>query len=155
MLIHCATPRAHLLLAVPDAAAVLRFPGGHAPTPGIEVAVQALTPIGPQLVDAAVAALGAGIPALGVLVEQEFADALATASGAATLYVATLRLGSAFVAPNHWPTMPEILRRLKGRERIPFMRAWQVLAGGLHLNTKAVDAAEVARYFDDGPGDPQ
>ena len=150
MLPPCKTPRAILLCAVKDAAGVLRFPeGGPGGQPGLALDVEPLAPINEQLLRGASAALGKDV-ALRLAVSQEFADEMTSADVvAATLYVGTLDPAAGIVAEKTWATMPDILRRLQGRARIPYMRAWQVLTGGLQLNTKAVDAAEVAKYFDD------
>jgi hypothetical protein len=83
---------------------------------------------------------------------QDYADAITTPAPdavQATLYVATLASAAGCVADPGWPSLPDILRAQKGRDRIPYLRAWQVLAGGLHLETKAIDAAELAKHFDD------
>lgn len=150
----CPTEKAILLCATPDAGGVLRFPsirfdGGSRRLPGIVFAPERLVPINPQLLAAAQRVFGRDV-SLDLQVEQAYGDQMVTAAGEeATLYVATFRLGTNIVAEKTWQSMPDILRSEKGRGRIPFLRAWQVLSGGLHLTTKAVDAEDVAKYFDD------
>jgi hypothetical protein len=155
----CKTPLAIFLVGVADERGVLRFPtAGDAEAPGLRIPVRALVPINEQLVAAASAALGAAVgPALDIV--QDFADEMELADGAGcTVYVA--RLNAARLAPssqtviaeaaNGWPSFPELLRGMsKTRRRLPFLRAWQVLSGGLELTTKAVDMDEVRRHFDD------
>ena len=150
-LLSCKTPSAVLLVAVRDSLGVLRVPGGAGAFPGLTVAVAPLMPILPQLTDAASAFFGKDV-ARRLDIVQDYADELLETPGGepvATLYVATLAPEAEVLAQAEWPSMPDILRRLKGKSRIPYLRAWQVLAGGLHLNTKAVDAAELAKHFDD------
>ena len=152
MLARCPTDVAVLLVAVPDAHGVLRLPtSGDTAAPGLIVRVQPLAPIGAQLVEAAAAAIDLG-PAAGLAVDVEtaFADPVTLAGGeAATLYVARVAQGAA-TAPASWPSVPEVLRAMaKNRARVPYLRAWQVLAGGLNDSVKAVDAAEVARHLRD------
>jgi hypothetical protein len=144
--INCKTPTAILFCAVPDEKGVLRVAGGDANAPGLTIAVKALLPIVPQLLDAAAAELKIDA-AKCVEIVQDFADE--TQGGTATLYVASVSAGAGVVASPSWPSLPQILRSLKGRDRIPYLRAWQVLAGGLHLETKAIDTAELAKHFDD------
>lgn len=145
----CPTEHFVLLCAVEDADGVLRFPEGGATPPGWRAPATALTPINPQLFAAAAAQLERDV-APWLAIEQQFADPITDDDGVVrtTLYVGRLDRASGIVASAAWPVMPQILRRLGGRARIPYLRAWQVLAGGLYLETKAVDAAEVAKYFD-------
>jgi hypothetical protein len=109
-------------------------------------------PISPQLIAMTSEFFGCDV-AMHLHIEQEFADPIGGSSdepmGIATLYVGRLAPSAGIKASSDWPSLPLILRQLSGRARIPYLRAWQVLAGGLQLNTKAVDAAEVAKYFDD------
>jgi hypothetical protein len=147
----CPTPKAVLLCAIADAAGVLRCPNGEAFPPGLALDVAPLLPINPQLVELAAKFLNLSASAH-LHIEQQFADPVELVSGAEpdhTLYLASLSPAAGVIASRAWPTLPDILRSLNGRTRIPYLRAWQVLAGGLQLNTKAVDAAEVAKYFDD------
>jgi hypothetical protein len=148
MLARCPTDVAVLLAAVPDANGVLRLPtSGDATAPGLHVRVQPLAPIAAQLVEAAAAAIDLG-PAAGMALSlvDGFADPVTLANGeAATLYVGRVSPGAA-TAPASWPSVPDLLRAMaKNRSRVPYLRAWQVLAGGLDDSVKALDAAEVAK----------
>ncbi|MBM4250725.1 MAG: hypothetical protein FJ146_02010 [Deltaproteobacteria bacterium] len=154
MQLTCSTTKAVLLCAVEDGSAVLRCPVTHSCPPGLVVDVQPIIPINVQLIELAETFLGASV-ARYLDIEQAFADpvvAMKTDDPEFTLYLARLSRDSGIVAPAGWPTMPQILRSLSGRMRVPYLRAWQILAGGLQLNTKAVDAAEVAKYFEDDGG---
>lgn len=151
MQLTCPTTNAILLCAVNDASSVLRCPVVHSVPPGLVTEVRPVIPINVQLAELAESFFGAAV-ARHLGIEQEFADpVVATKDESAefTLYLARLHPDAAIVAPNSWPTIPQILRGLSGRMRVPYLRAWQILAGGLQLNTKAVDAAEVAKYFED------
>jgi len=141
MLPTCKTDFAVLLCAVADAKGVLRFPitTPDTDTPGLDLVVAPLVPINELLMKAAAAVLGEGV-GRHLEINQEYADEIAVTGGPnVTLYLARLAPAAGFVATAEWPTMPELLRALQGRKRLPYLRAWQVLAGGLTLDTKAVE----------------
>ena len=151
MILNCPTSKAILLCAVDDTRGVLRCPVHGGDFPGLVFNVTPLTPINPQLM-----ALASSFFARDITrhldIEQSFADPIIQRGqeiAELTLYLARLSPAAGMVAPPEWPSIPDILRSLEGRLRIPYLRAWQILAGGLQLNTKAVDAAEVAKYFED------
>ena len=150
MLLNCPTPYAVLVCAVADAQGVLRIPvvADAGETPGLRFAVQGLKPINIQLAEAAAQFFGREV-GLHLNIEQEYADEVSTAAGAVTLYLARLAPQAGIVASESWLSIPALLRQLSGRARIPYLRAWQVLAGGLKLTTKAVEAGEALKYFDD------
>lgn len=146
----CKTDHAILLVAVRDERGVLRVPSSEAAAlPGLNFAVKPLTPINEQLVATASAFFGRNV-ALALHVWQELADELTLPSGArATLYVASLN-DPAVVATSAWPVIPELLRALPATKlRLPYLRAWQVLQGGLKVDTKALDVsdADMKKYF--------
>lgn len=148
--VFCRTPSAVLLLGVKDDRGVLRFPfSANGVVPGLCFEVLPLAPIGEQLVRAASEALSAPV-GLSLTIQQEFADVMTLPNGSeATVYLATISAPHARAHPN-WPSMPEMLRGMdKDRRRLPYLRAWQVLTGGLQLNTKVVDMDEVQRYLDE------
>ena len=152
----CKTPVAVLLLGVKDAKGVMRFPSGpgegEARTSGLRIDVRPLVPINEQLMAAASTALATPL-ALALDVVQEFADELTLPDGqAATVYLATVNETRApqVQARSEWASMPDILRGMdKDRRRLPYLRAWQILTGGLTLNTKAVEASELRKSLDD------
>jgi hypothetical protein len=152
--VYCKTEVAVLMLAVKDEAGVMRVPvSPGARAPGWEIAVRPLVPIGEQLVAAAAEALGTDVTGLALDVVQEFADETRLADGTlATVYLATLApaVAERRHAPRTWSSIPELLRGLpKDRGRLPYLRAWQILTGGLQLNTKAVDVSELGKYFEE------
>ncbi len=146
MLSPCKTPWAVLLCAVADEGKVLRFPDQGGATPGLRFAVTPLTPINEQLVRAASSHFYVEV-GLHLQICQEFADELPglAADAGTTLYLATLSEAAGIVAPTAWTNMPDLLRRLTGRTRVPYMRAWQILAGGLTETSKVIDAADLAK----------
>ena len=154
--VYCKTPIAVLLLGVKDAKGVMRFPSGpgtnEARTSGLRIDVQPLLPINEQLVAAASTALATPL-ALALDVVQEFADEMQLPDGqAATVYLATVNETRApdVQAQSGWASMPDILRGMdKDRRRLPYLRAWQILTGGLTLNTKALEASEVLKALED------
>lgn len=139
--VYCPTETAFLLLAVRDERGLLRFPDeSHDGTPGLKIDVKARLPIDEQLVAAAAKTLDVSAVRLDIV--QDFADEMPLGTTTATLYLAE----AVGVAPASaaWPTLPDILRKMaKDRRRLPYLRAWQVMTGGLKLNTKAVDVAEL------------
>ncbi|TWW12171.1 hypothetical protein E3A20_03230 [Planctomyces bekefii] len=148
--IYCKTDRAILILGVPDDRGVLFFPSNRADElPGLHLDVKPLLPIFDQLTGLASAVLKQDV-ARSLHLFDEFADEIAiNDSDKGTVFVGTL---SQVTKPEGgpWAVMPAILRALpKTRVRLPYLRAWQILQGGLKLNTKAVDPAELAKYFDD------
>lgn len=141
MHLYCPTDTAILLLATKDEGGVMRFPP-------IEIAARPLVSIDEQIVQAASAALGLDLT-LKIRIEQQYADEMTRADGTVTtVYLATVSDGVAPPAKKEWPTLPDLLRSLpKDRSRLPFMRAWQILTGGLTLNTKAVDMNEAKEHL--------
>jgi len=150
MLLNCPTPFAVLVCAVADASGVLRIPVDAASTeaPGLKFAVAPLIPINIQLAGTAAAHFGTEVGRY-LNIEQDYADAVTLHDGDATLYLARLDPAAGIVASAEWLSIPALLRQLTGRARIPYLRAWQVLAGGLTLATKAVDAAEALKHLTD------
>ncbi len=150
LLLNCQTDFAVLLCAVPDERGVLHFPSNDSTLlPGLNFTVAGLTPINEQLIKEAEGFFGKRL-GNSLQITQEFADPVPRPDGVmATLYLATVAQGSVTFDPS-WRSLPEILRGLpKNKGRVPFLRAWQILSGGLQLDTKAVDMAEVAKHFDD------
>jgi hypothetical protein len=157
--LYCPTTQALLLLGVrAGEPAILRAPDALASPPGRLFTPRPLIPIDEQL--AALALEIAGPAARSTLtIEQEYTDLIPIRAdlpaghpeAAATLYLATCEL-PAIPAGAVWPSFPELLRAMpKDRARLPYLRAFQVLSGGLHLNTKAIEASELAKYFPEEP----
>jgi hypothetical protein len=150
MLLTCPTPYAVLVCAVADASGVLRIAvdAASGETPGLRFAVVPLIPINIQLAGAAAAFFGTEV-GRHLNIEQDYADAISRHDGDTTLYLSRLDPAAGIVASAEWLSIPALLRQLTGRARIPYLRAWQVLAGGLTLATKAVDAAAALKHLTD------
>lgn len=150
----CGTDQALLLLAVPDAHGVLRFPtdpqGGLLQGfAGIVIPVAPLLPIAPQLLDKASEVIGRDIH-LSCELYPEFADEVSLfAEEKITVFLAKLTHPEV-KSPPEWPSLPEILRQMpRDRRRLPYMRAMQILTGALSLETKVVDVEEIAKHLTD------
>jgi len=145
-LVHCPTNTAILLVGLKRDDGLLVFPSDGKIVPGIVTSVNPSLPINPQLLD--VANKRTGIPAIEILVWQEFQEPVKLSNGEdATLYAART-----IVKPHHIPsdvtTLPEMLRSMPAdRNRVAYMKALQVFAGGLEEETKALDLDEVRRHI--------
>ena len=145
-LIHCPTNTAILLLALKREDGVFVFPSDAEDIPGIVSPVNPSLPINPQLLD--LAHRRSGLPIIEISVWQEFQETITLPGGdAATLYAA-----KALVIPETLPTdvttLPLMLRKMPpDRNRVAYMKALQVFAGGYDEQTKAVDLDEVRRHF--------
>ncbi len=148
--LYCPTEHAILLVGVPDAIGVLRFPvtPDYGPAPGLHFAPRPLVSIDQQLVAEASRALGTDV-ALKLDLVQEFADELTLANGAkATIYLGTLVKDAGIAAAADWRSLPDLMRSMaKDRGRLPYLRAWQIMTGGLQLNTKALDLDVVKNHL--------
>lgn len=154
-MLRCRTDSAILLVAVADAAGVLRFPSDFTSESmhGLHLAVQPLLPIGPQLVAVASRVLESDV-STSLDICQDFADEVFINGATQTTVFVGRVTRSDLIAPQGWLSFPDILRSMvRDRRRLPYLRAWQVLTGALSLNTKAVDVAEVAKHLLDSKTD--
>lgn len=147
--VHCKTSVAILLAAIPDERDLMHFPQSatsFAGLPGLTFDVSPGMPINIQLMEQLWAHLGEKIK--GVDIIQAFVDEVRLPDGrAATVYLATVNGRRTLTSGA--PTMPEILRQMpKDRNRLAYLKAWQVLTGSLTLNTKAVELEEIKKYLD-------
>jgi hypothetical protein len=114
--------------------------------PGIVSPVNPSLPINPQLLE--LAHRRSGLSMIEIAVWQEFQETVKLPGGdSATLYAA-----KALIIPQSLPgdvtTLPQMLRSMPpDRNRVAYMKALQVFAGGLEEQTKAVDLDEVRRHF--------
>ena len=153
MQIECPTDIAVLLLAVRDERGLLRFPDeGSAARPGLTLTVKPLLAIAEQLAGLASKALSAPTY-VRIDIIPEFSDSLPGVGELkedATLYIAAASAYQASPAQTAaWPTLPDLLRRMpKDRNRLAYMRAFQVLSGSLTQDIKAYefnDKGEIKR----------
>ena len=140
-----------LLLAVRDEKGVMLVPSPGKVTPGIVFNVKGGTPIHDQLMAVAEPYVGAHAK---LDVNQSFADEFTLPDNRmATLYVATSGGTGPISEATSWTSIPGLLRAMPSdRSRLPFMRAWQVLSGGLSVNVKAIagdDADKLLREYEE------
>jgi hypothetical protein len=153
-LIHCPTNTAVLLFGLKRDDGVIVFPSDSVQIPGIVSPVNPSLPINPQLLE--LAHRRSGIPMIEISVWQEFQETVKLPGGdSATLYAA-----KALIIPQSLPgdvtTLPQMLRSMPpDRNRVAYMKALQVFAGGLEEQTKAVDLEEVRRHFNGLNGDQE
>lgn len=148
--IHCDTPHATLLIAVQCADQLLRFPNDGSFWPGIGFKVDPVLGINEQLMSAA--SIHLGVIGKDLSIWQEYSAVLEHVGVmSSTLYVSKVVPKDFSVLPSawdSWQTLPVLIRTLpKDRNRLAFLRAWQVLSGGLEESTKALDVEEVARHL--------
>jgi hypothetical protein len=143
MHIYCKTKYAVLLAGIPDEKGVLRFPNNGQAYPGICFEPQPLIPISEQLIKAATNHLKQDKP-VAIEINHKYSDQV---DGEYSIYLATLD-SKTFSGDSEWQSMPELLRGMdRSRKRLPFLRAWQVLSGGLELDTTAVENADLSEYL--------
>ncbi len=149
LLINCDTPHATLLLAVECEDGLLRFPNDASFWPGLGFKVDMMLPINEQLQSAAKKYIEDQWPKVSIW--QEYSSLLQHDGVMdSTLYVAKIRPDYSLLpsAWQSWQTLPALIRTLpKDRNRLAFLKAWQVLSGGLEESTKALDVAEVAKHL--------
>lgn len=145
-LIHCPTNTAILLLGLKRDNGVFVFPSSSEEIPGILAAIDPSLPINPQLLE--LASRRSGVHPREISVWQEFQETIKLPSGEdATLYAAKALL-IPHTIPDDVTTLPEMLRRMPAtRNRVAYMKALQVFAGGLEEQTKALDLEEVRRHI--------
>jgi hypothetical protein len=149
LLISCDTPHATLLLAVVCEDGLLRFPNDASFWPGIGFKVDQMLPINGQL--QTVSKKYIQDQWSNVSIWQEY-SALLQHDGVidSTLYVAKIDPDYTLLPSGwaSWQTLPALIRTLpKDRNRLAFLKAWQILSGGLEESTKALDVAEVAKHL--------
>jgi hypothetical protein len=145
-LIHCPTETAVLLLGLKRDDGVFVFPSDEGEIPGIVSAVNPSLPINPQLLQ--MAHQRSGVPIIEISVWQEFQETVKLPGGE----LGTLYAAKSIILPQQLPhdvtTLPQMLRNMPpNRNRVAYMKALQVFAGGLEEQTKALDLDEVRRHF--------
>jgi hypothetical protein len=149
--ITCDTKIATLLLAVEADDGHLKFPIDSHYWPGLSFAANPVIGINIQLINRACDILGSlgqkidiwqsvALPLLGNNRELE-----------STLFVARLNTTTesrAILPFNSWPTLPDLIKNLpKDKNRLAYLKAWQVLSGGLEETTKILDRDEVIKHI--------
>jgi hypothetical protein len=147
-LIHCPTDIAVLLLGFKQEDGVFLFPSESVEVPGISSKINPSLPINPQLME--LVQTRCTMPGMMISIWQEFQEAIKLPTGeVGTLYAAK----ASGVPPNFsCPVrkLPDMLRHMPpDRNRVAYMKALQVFAGGLEEQTKALDLDEVRRHIRD------
>jgi hypothetical protein len=128
----------------------MRFPQNGGALPGLVLEVAGGLPINVQLIELLWTHLGERIK--GVDVTQAFSGEVTLPDGRqATVYLATVNGQRELTTADGRlaPTLPEILRGMpKDRNRLPYLRAWQVLSGGLTSETKAIELDDLKKHLD-------
>jgi hypothetical protein len=146
MHIKSSTSKVILLAVAPDEKGVLRAADDGLELPGLHFNVDVALPIGPQLQE--LFATQVELPGAERLdLDQEFAARLPDDGGDMTLYLGRVELKEA--ASEAWATIPALLRRMHAdRRRLPFLRAWQMLSGGLKMDSKAIESGDLRKLLD-------
>ena len=145
MHIYCKTKFAVLLAGIPDDKKVFRFPNNGKAYPGICFEPIPLMPISDQLSDQLQKNLKLD-QSVAMEINHDYADQI---DEEYTVYLAIVDPKN-YKAQSSWQSMPELLRGMdRSRKRLPFLRAWQVLSGGLKLDTTALENADLSKYLDD------
>ena len=154
MLIHCKTDHAVILIPLDAGDGLWMFPSDPGPWAGLRLNVQPLMPIVPQIADLVRVRLGFAMEPAGYQVSPDFEDIVMLDSETpATLYVvqatslkSTEEISVDSKKPFRLATPPEWLGRLpQERQRLSWLRAWQIYQGILTQNIKAVEATEVLK----------
>jgi len=142
--IKCKTDVAIVLLGVANEKGFLYFPTTAPETPGIMFNPVAGQPVNLQIVSQASDFLGIELTGQTIEICQDYSDLVSLTSGnQATLYLATIR-GKPELIKDDWSNLPDHLRAMpKNKNRIAYLRAWQVLTGSLTLNTKVIEADDL------------
>ncbi len=156
MLIHCKTDHAIILVPLDSGDGLWMFPSDPGPWAGLRMTVKPLMPIVPQIDAMIQTRLAFDIKQSGYHVCPEFEDiVMLDANTPATLYAvqaSTLKSTESIPVnpdrPLRLATLPDWLGRLPHeRQRLSWLRAWQIYQGVLVQNVKAVEATEVLKVL--------
>ena len=140
-----------VLATVTGSDGIVRCFYGNPEQPGLIFEPKALTPIVEQIASELRYLHNDGIASLGFQVRSDHSDEFMLADGTmGTIYIAAAatQLDSFDSLKGSWVSIPELLRSMpKSRQRLVYLRAWQVLLGGLTDGTKAVDLEEAMKHL--------
>lgn len=167
MLVHCPTSLAIILIPLDSGSGTWVFPSDPGPWTGLRLDVAPLQPVIPQIMESTGKRLGVSLLAAGYDVSPDFQEPLQLPEGPATLYVvqpprAPHRLIQANLVQSplvfgdamRFATLPEWLGKMPGeRQRLAWLRAWQVYQGVAMQEVKAVELDEAIRATT--PREPQ
>jgi hypothetical protein len=158
MIVHCKTDRAIVLVPMDDGNGLWIFPSDESPWAGLHLDVVPMTPILPQIATMIQERLGFDMERSGYKVCLDFEDIVTLDDQTeVTVYVVqaqklvpasslTPGISGRPPRPLRLATLPEWLGRLpRTRQRLAWLRAWQIYQGVLAQNVKAVEASEVLK----------
>jgi len=153
MHIFCPTEKAVFLLGIKDDLGIFRFPVQSQFAPGLFLQVKAGLPINDQLMDRAESYLGETSLRHVLEIHQQFSGSVELADGGkATLYLGVLKKFEHFDIST-WSAMSPLVRGLSSRSnRMVYMLALQVFAGGYEQEDTLVFEGEEAEALIDDIG---
>lgn len=134
------------LVGIRDERGVLRFPSKNSFNPGIVFKANENHPINEQLITETANATGLEGLNVKLEIEQNFsAEVLLPNNDKATLYVGAIYKPEGGIDET-WRPLPHILRDMpKNKNRASYLRAWQVLMGGLTQDTKVLESDDAQK----------
>ena len=152
---YCQTPKAVIFVVATGFDGVVRCLILDPAEPGIVIEPKPLLPVVDQIMSHLAAVFesssGDAFRTLEFAVRSDYSDIINLADGtAATLYIASSpkRLAGINFAKGTFVSIPELLRGMpKNRQRLVYLRAWQVLLGALQDSTKAIDFDEAMKHL--------
>jgi len=137
------TKVAIILVGIKDQNGVYRFPTKNSFNPGIVFKVNHDLTINQQIMREVESVTGIDNISIAVDIEQNFSAKVQLPNQeSATLYVGRIDFYDTPVNES-WRPLPEILRDMpKTKNRAAYLKAWQVLMGGLSQEVKVVESDE-------------
>lgn len=144
MLPKCKTPYALLLLGCESDIGPMRFPCDPSDGYGLQIEVEAARSINEQLIERTVNFFKLESIRRHVHLHQDYSCEATLPDGKlVTVYVATIS-GRHRLAKDEWSTMPELLKKMpKDRNRLAYLKAWQVISGVAQELIKAVELEDL------------
>ena len=142
--LRCPTDNAVLVLGVADSRGILLFPTTSEEVPGLVFTPESLQPMNLQIIAKANLHLGTDLSGREIDICQDYSDRVVLGDGIeACLYLAIIRNHPDLISSD-WLNFPDQLRKMpKGRNRLAYLRAWQVMTGSLALNTKVIETDDL------------
>ena len=143
--INITTPNITLLLACDGPKGLFHFPNDEDPFPGINMSISHGLTWHDTMRDVGSEFLGKPELNSKILPIMVMEPEIEKGNDGSTLVLARIHKEE-FLAPDLWPTLPALLHGMpKNKTRVPYLKAFQVLAGGLSQETQAVEMDEAFR----------
>ena len=148
--IHAPTDVVIFLVGIKDEKGVFRFPSKNNFNPGIVFKADKKLPINEQMISQTESLTGLSQLNLKLDIEQSFSAEVKLPSGElGTLYVGAIH-DEQVTVDDSWRPLPMILREMpKDKNRAAYLKAWQVLMGGLTQDSKVLEAEDAAKAIQD------